>query len=299
MLINPLPSFPLVYIHISKAAGNTLASIVLRQYRHVRIVHFSGYNYRSYYEFCQSFCGTFRHNKEHIRVLTGYIPFGSLDAYLPCKAKYFTFVRDPVKRIISLYYHILGHPKDELHNYVTKKSMTLDEFVGSDISDELDNYQTRYISGLTDTPIVKCSSEMLDQAKRNLENEFVFPGTVEKFDESLILLKRCLHWSMPLYTKLNVANNRPIRSEIGVKTLSEILKRNSLDVALYDFVNKRLQKAITNQDTSFRREVALFRYLNYLYNRSSVVKKVYGKIVAAKGWVEKNAEEQYLVSYEW
>ena len=60
------------------------------------------------------------------------------------------------------------------------------------------------ISGDLDTPFGACTSDMLERAKRHIEERFSFVGITERFDESLVLLRRTFAWKPPYYVAANV-----------------------------------------------------------------------------------------------
>ena len=60
---------------------------------------------------------------------------------------YITMLRDPADRIISHYYFVLRKAGHYLYKEVTSRNMTLRDDVVSGISSELDNGQTRLVSG--------------------------------------------------------------------------------------------------------------------------------------------------------
>src|SRR5437667_105406 len=67
-----------------------------------------------------------------------------------------------------------------------------------------DNDQTRQLAGKCGIPKARTSAEeMLRIAKRNLTEHFTVVGVTEKFDRSLLLMKRCLGWGRPFYVSDN------------------------------------------------------------------------------------------------
>jgi hypothetical protein len=78
--------------------------------------------------------------------------------------------------------------------------------VARGISTELDNGQTRLIAGIDDKiPFGKCTREILDLAIKNIEEYFAVVGILDKFNETILLLKKVFNWyRLPLYRKANV-----------------------------------------------------------------------------------------------
>jgi hypothetical protein len=139
----------------------------------------------------------------------------------------------------------------------------------SGLSVELENGQTRLLAGLGDgdsaTGSDTSGSELLDRAKGNLTGHFAVVGLVERFDETLILLRRRFGFRNVFYTKQNARGAGPRRDKLDQDTLAHILERNALDVALYQFARGLFAEQVRRQGRSFPVEVRLFRSLNWLY----------------------------------
>jgi hypothetical protein len=151
--------------------------------------------------------------------------------------------------------------------------MSLKDYVCSGLSTEVDNGQTRLLSGVEEAgappviPFGECTVETLEIAKKNLCEQFAIVGLTESFDETLILLKRALCWRDPFYIKANVAKNRPRRDEIPEATLKGIIKHNELDIQLYQCARGLFRKQI-ERCVSFDSELQRFRSLNRHYGRA-------------------------------
>lgn len=255
----------MIFLHVPKAAGTTLHQIIERQYKSNAIFSL---NVETNEEFINEFTKLSESQRKNIRVLKGHMNFG-LHKFLPQPFPYITMVRDPVERIISHYYYILRNPTHYLYNEVTSRNMSLKDYVCSEISIELDNDQTRLLAGRhkTDVGFGKCSSNVLETAKKNIEEHFAVVGISEKFDETLILLKKLFGWKLPFYIKANVTTNRLLKKEIAEDTLKVIEKHNELDIELYTYAKKRLEQLIIQQGPSFERELELFKLLNKPYGK--------------------------------
>ncbi len=83
--------------------------------------------------------------KRRSKLILGHISFG-LHEFLPQPFTYITFLRDPVERIISLFYFIRRVPGHPYYSSIVSSNMSLEEFVGSGISKEVDNVQTRLLT---------------------------------------------------------------------------------------------------------------------------------------------------------
>ena len=90
-------------------------------------------------------------------------------------------------------------------------------------------------------------------------------GLVERFDETLVYLKRKLGWRNIFYGVRNQTINRPSKDEIPNRTQQEIAKRNRTDIELYAYAQEALANKIVDDGPDFVREVNRFRAVNRPY----------------------------------
>jgi len=176
---------------------------------------------------------------------------------------YLTLLRHPRDRIISLYRHLLYFdvPNPELHQTLVKNEIGLHEFASTFALPELANDQTRRVAGIAGP----CTRRDLEQAKRRLTDDFAFVGLTERFDESVVLLKRQLGWAQPLqYYPANVSRDfeMPIQ-EPSAEALAAIDARNSLDLELYQSAKDAFELRLASEAANgLAEEVANFREHN-------------------------------------
>jgi hypothetical protein len=183
-----------------------------------------------------------------------------------------------VKLAFSQYRYVQRIPSHHHHEAV--KNLTLEEYVASKISFEMDNSQTRAIAGDLGTPVGECTDEMLELAKRNLDEHFAWFGLTERFDESLILLQRAFGWRRVNYVSANVAPGK--RPEPSARALELIAEHNRLDDELYRWVGERFDAAIA-ADSLFDETYDRFTRTNALYRpwgnlTYTLPQRVYGKL---------------------
>lgn len=251
----------LIFLHLPKTAGSTLNSIINRQYDSKTI-------YNLYGDLSQQITSTANFKKlseedqQKIKLIKGHIFYGFHDL-ISRPSTYVTLLREPIDRVISLYYYIRRHPAHYHHDLVISKNMSLNDYISSGVSKELNNGQTRQIAGVDANQVEfgKCSIAMLETAKQNISKHFLFVGTTSRFDESLIFLKNHFGWKLPLYQKQNVTKNRPIKSEVSKDTLDLIENFNKLDIELYNNTEAHLEQQIKQQD-SFAKELRSFKFVN-------------------------------------
>lgn len=260
----------LLFLHIPKTAGKTLINSVL--YRH--------YASHDPNEVCYVPLGIMRDpslsppyiressklRNRSLRVVVGHFPFG-MHEFISRSCAYVSFLRDPIDRVISLYYHILRYGHEPLHDRLIAEKVGLDDFVSNISCREAENDQTRRLAGL-DVKFNESDSRMLALAKGNIRRHFAFVGITERFDESLILLKRQLDWQDVRYIPELVNEHRPRRESLSSSTLDLIAKYNALDIELYDYANNRLDELVRNQDSDFEEELHSFSLANARYKEA-------------------------------
>lgn len=240
----------LVFLHIPKTAGSTLRQVIRRHYPPEVICDVPP----------ETWDEVSAARLSQIRVLMGHVPFG-VHERLSVPADYVTLLREPVDRIVSLYYYVVqrgeAHP---LHPLVRGRS--LDEFVATR-HDQLVNAQVRQLSGIDREP----DAAALAQAKRNLATGMIAFGTDERFDESLLLFRRALGWRRVHYRRSNVTARRKRLAELPAGTIAAIERQNALDVELFAFARRLLDERIAAGGDAFADELRRFRRINPLFAR--------------------------------
>jgi hypothetical protein len=203
-----------------------------------------------------------------LRAIMGHMWFG-VHEVLARPASYLTVLRDPVERVLSLYYH--RRDQDGLR-------MSLEDYVNSGRDFELDNGQTRYLCGRLadkDVRFTECTSEMLSSAQRHLREWFPSVGIAERFDETILLMARTFGWNVPFYEVHNVNRRRPRGREVLSRIRAQIAQRNRFDAELYTFAQRLFEEQLAALDPPLdRRTVRGFRRTNLL-RRNPTLRAVY------------------------
>lgn len=251
----------LIFLHMPKTGGTTMHAILKRQYR---VENTFRTNPEQHWESLRMFREFSDEAKAKIELITGHMRFG-IHEYINRPSYYLSFLRDPVQRVISYYYYILGYQNHYLHQKIKSGNMSLEDVLESGVSREFNNFQIRRISGQDRVDYGCCSNEMLDMAIRNIDQYFPVVGLTEKFDESLILMSNYCRWKFPYYTRLNVGKNKPPKHDITDKVIESIKQFNDLDIKLYNYASQKLQEQVTELGTAFAAQMKMFRIMNYSY----------------------------------
>ena len=194
----------------------------------------------------------------NVRVVSGHFSFG-LHRYLDRPARYITVLREPINRVVSLYYftrrrnhyrRVVARTdiRSTLHQLVKEISEgTLEQFVITLNYKHVDNGQRRRLSGV-EPPFGQCTQIMLEAAKRHLQEMFDAVGTLERFDQTVRVFAHQLGWnSSGLVTSTKIRKNvnlsRPKLEELPERILRLIRSYNEFDIELYRYANSLLDEA--------------------------------------------------------
>jgi len=255
---------PLVFVHIPKTAGTTLRHVIRKQYGQERIMNIRAFRPDILKTRVQEHCRSTTPRGD--RVFVGHMIFGA-HRHLNGDATYVTMVREAIDRVISDYYYIRRTPSHDFYNPVATHGYSLAEYVRSGITIYTNNVQTRILAGWgREVPFGECSERMLDQAKRNIETHFSVVGITRRFDESIVLMKHRLGWSVPVYMTRNRTSDRPGRNEVGSSTIDVIRKYNALDERLFKYAEDRLERQIEEGQERLAWDLKMLDMANTIYS---------------------------------
>jgi len=246
-----------VFLHIGKTGGTTLRRVLRRQYPESEMMVVRA-RARPREETLADFAELPEAERARPRLILGHTVFG-LHELVPRPSTYITLLRRPVSLVLSQYGFVRRTPGHRHHQ--AAQGMGLEEYLASGLAQEMNNSQTRALAGAVDVPYGENPPELLELAKRNVEEHFRVVGLTERFDESLVLFGLAFGWSRLSYVRANVASKRVVPSPAG---LAEIERLNALDLELYDWAERRLQATIDGEPR-FAAAYARFERRNRLY----------------------------------
>ncbi len=280
----------LIFLHIQKAAGSTFNKILDSQYKKQDVISTRlivrgkyGDNWVRHTTVeregvaKRTVANMSSADKSKIKVLKGHFEFGWHELF-PNDCVYITFLRDPVKRIVSQFDYINRLNNHHIAERIKKDNISLSQFVEQGISLVTDNGMTRRLAGLSDEVGFKeYDDSILDKAIDNIENHFCFVGLSEHFDESILLLKEKLQWNKsPIYLRKNVTKKKQKSKVPDESTIKVIKEHNQLDLKLYEYVRTKFLDDLDHIDNQFVRRLEKFKKRNGAYqNIYSTLHPVY------------------------
>ncbi|TRZ38610.1 hypothetical protein CEQ21_24845 [Niallia circulans] len=214
-----------IFLHIPKTGGSTLNSIFTRQFSAQEL-----YDHEFFQNKIVPIADLTSEDRMQINAIAGHLLYGAHEQFTK-PYHYFTMLRHPVDRVLSLYSYLRNYP-----GYERLQNMTLEEYVRTE--PEAKNGQTLLLCGY---PL----QYNVSLAKKRLES-FDVVGITERFDESLYLLKSAFGWTDIHYEKVNITKTRLKRTDVPLETIKLIEEHNKLDIELYHFAKELLQKRLKN-----------------------------------------------------
>lgn len=255
----------LVFVHMPKAGGTTLQSIIGQQYAARVRFDISGEGIDGVQQSVAFLRSLTPARRDAIRCVQGHVPYG-IDQWLRPPVTYLTMLREPIARLVSDYNYVMSVPEHTVRRLVGGKIVSLEEFVDLRIARGLANTYTLMLSGCINWDDFKASPvpthDMLEAAKLNM-NGFAGVGLTERFDESLILFQQSLEWSNCWYLHENVTAKQFVDCRrLGSDLLERIRTCIALDIELYAYAVRLFESRISQAGPDFPHKVAAFQQAN-------------------------------------
>ena len=160
--------------------------------------------------------------------------------------------------MVSLYNHIRRRPAHRLHVEVAKQDMSLEEFVESDLTHELDNGMLRDVHPNHKKTKVDHQSNVIDEAvfehaRDEILDKWLGFGILERMSDSIELLAYRMNWPYYYVPELNRRGGGS-RKEISERAREAICKRNAFDIKLHDLLveefDRRYESYLANEQVN-------------------------------------------------
>ncbi|UVM49095.1 MULTISPECIES: sulfotransferase family protein [unclassified Pseudomonas] len=239
----------IAFVHIPRTAGTSFGTMLDDLYCGSQSAKFYGDEQSSVVnEKIDAFRNLSASEKAGFDMLRGHFVYG-FDSDLR-DIHHVTLLREPIQRLISFYFYALKDRSNYLHSYLLQRRLGLEQFLQSDASIDLDNYQVRAISGARFGSVrERVSQRHLDEAKYNLVERFTAFGLTEQFDRSMNRFARDFMWDLPQLERQNEGAYGPDVT-LSESCLSYVTERNQFDMELYGFAKDLFESTADAGDCS-------------------------------------------------
>jgi hypothetical protein len=232
----------LIFVHVPKAGGSTLRSIMQRNVLPEERLADDHSNAAL--------------NAHQLRLFSGHVRFG-LHHGLARPVKYVTMMREPLDRYVSDYFFAFQKDDHRLRNEIVSGNVDLEQLVTNG------RYHDRLALIRQTTGLERPAAENPELAAEILEASYTFVGLMERFDESVLLLAHVLGWSPPLYIQRNRTSMPPEmkrqRDAFQQNPHPVALDRFATDTVYYRAAEAFLERSIALAGPSFPTALAAFR----------------------------------------
>jgi len=254
---------PFFFLHIPKTAGTTMNAVLDDNFDQSRIFDLYTDDQR------EQLRETTYEDLAQYDLVRGHVFIVNFEDILdgPIPFNVFTFLRDPVKRVISEYHFLKSWPKSHLYRFLNDNDISLTEYVISD-RPELRmrgrNSMVNSLSGVGHATI----EDGLEAAWHHLKDRFFCFGIRERFDESLLMLNNYLKFDRCFYERQNVHAKRA-HYPVSPAEVALIEEHNQADIALYDRACIEFDRRVKLLGKGFQSELRLFQKVNQRFQNVS------------------------------
>ena len=215
----------LLFMHLTKTAGGSVKSILQESLGDKAFF----YNAGSPVEDIVS---------KGKKVIFGHYAFG-LHEDLDIPENYACFLRNPLNRTISHYYHLYNNDKGPVGNKIRESADNINDYFAGSIHWEFSNFMCKVIGGYRRDSELKVDRSLCRKAIANL-NEMDFVGIFEFLELSLSMMFRKLDIPVTDIPQVNIGKYK--LGDIRPSTYNEIIRLNRWDFLLYEVATELFWK---------------------------------------------------------
>lgn len=221
---------PVVFVHIQKTAGSSIVELVRRRYGESVISHgdYGGHRPEDF---------------QDVAFVSGHFGY-EFARSLIAKRYSFTFLRDPVERVLSLYYYCKGQNPDDYEIYSLAQQLNLEEFLKHSLKNNLlrtavcNNQAWQLAHGYghgTDRDYFSFEEQEIQELAISHLKNFSFVGFTETFEADRNNILKKLGISLPRENVIiNAGGNNPAVKDLPDSTVALLRKVTGIDQMLYD-----------------------------------------------------------------
>lgn len=245
--------FSFFFIHIPKTGGVTFQYILNKKYSRSKKFTLHPFNNKKWQKFSDT-------QKKSFQLIKGHFRFKP-DLY-PGECIYFTFLRNPVSRLISHYNFIKTTPTHRFYKEINEHHYSLIQLIENGKIPNLDNCMVRFLAGVEGKKFGDVNENDLKLAIYNFDHYFNHFGILEKYDESLLILSYELGWNKPYYTKHNEGKLKENMNEKDASTNEAIAICTKYDEVLYRHALEKFNQKCIYYKLNLQRDLEEFIKVN-------------------------------------
>jgi hypothetical protein len=209
--------------------------------------------------------------KPKTRVVYGHMAFYGLHelAAWPVQPRYVAFLRDPVERVISLYYYLRDKSANHWHQELAEAQWSIEGWLENSRALWHHNGQVRQLLIGSDDSVSTdrtLSRAHLEAAKHHLR-DFWFVGLTETFQKDAFYLFNKL--GLRKYQTDERVNANPDKPPVAAETRRAIARDNALDLELYAYAQTLRAEWLRTHWAEYQANLTLAQLRRFIYRHRS------------------------------